>query len=41
MSNEEVLVLFRKQTEPKFPLFYDKLVIWSAEQFGETDEQPV
>jgi hypothetical protein len=37
MTMREILELFRKQSEPKFPLFFDKLVKYSAEQFGGED----
>lgn len=38
MSTAEILELFHADKEPKFPLFYDRLVKLSAEQFGGGDE---
>ena len=38
MTTSEILELFRTDKEPKFPLFYDRLVKYSAEQFGGDDE---
>lgn len=37
MSISEVLAIFHKDNEPKFPLFYDRLVKLSDELFGDNN----